>query len=241
MTTEQQATRTPPTREEIAEYLTNASHDELKAIPVYNQRFQAIISDARTEADAIREEARQAQEQQEELSKWSNYFGNMTPEHRAEALKDPRAAQAWAVLQQQRNTQVDIGQVKYEAVKTAMDAFKRELSQEPGYESFDWTQFEGELNPAKALRKLVDHGTTGVLAEGKARMREEAEAAVNEILAKRGLSRVQPDVLPASGADSGMTYEGLMQMTSTQRSAYRAKDPQLYDQIINQYGAARRR
>ncbi len=240
--TDEQAPLLKPTPEQIAEYLSGASHDELKSIPTYNERFQKIISDANTEAEQIREKARKEQQDQDNLGRWDQYFSGLTSGDRAKALEDPRNAQAWAALQQRRNPgPVDVNQVRHDAIGVMMEAFATDLSRDPAYVDFEWDKFRNEPSPTKAIRTLVDHGTAGVLKEGSLHMKEEAEAAVNEALAKRGMSRVQPDVLPSTGADSGMTYEGLKSMSETERREFRKKDSALYDSIISKYGDSRRR
>lgn len=239
MATGEQPPQGTPTPEQIAAYLESATHDDLVKIPVYNKRFQQVIAKANTEAEEIKTKARESLDQETALSQWANWLDPMPDAQRAAALKDPRAAQAWAVLQQRRSGRVNVDAVRYEAIKNALDSFRTGLSQEPDYADFDWSQFENEPDPVKALRTVVGHGAAKTLAGERGNMREEVTAQINEQLAARGMRSIQPDVLPSNGGNGGAP-NAISAMSPQEKREMRLKDPQMYDQLVAQEMASLR-
>jgi len=228
-----------PTKEQIAAYLAQASHDELKTIPEYNKRFQTVIADARTEAQRIRDEAQQSLQEDQRLAYFERSMMGMSEPQRLQALQNPDYAHAWAQIQERRTGRVDINQIRLDAIIDAMESFKSEFSQEPGFEDFDWSKFENEKSPSKALQHIISHGTAKERASMSSSLDEEIQAKVSEALVARGMARPQPDVLPPSGAGRSMDYNALMQLSPDTREDFRKKNSDEYDAIVNVHLAAR--
>jgi hypothetical protein len=223
-------------RKQLArQYLEGASHDELKSIPVYNQRYQQVISAAHDEASKAREQSAQERQQNDQLDQWENWlYRQNTPEKRAEILSNSaEAAQANAMILQRRNHRPQDDAAVYRATEAIITGFETELKTDPNYEDFDWDNWRKETSPAKAMRMLNEHGAKK-LTPGREQMREEMEALLNERLTRNGAGRVQPDILPPpqGGGPGRMTREQFDQMSMEKRAEFRKTNTDEYDAMV---------
>lgn len=188
---------------QIEEWLSQASHDDLKVYPAYNQMLQRQMAKMRQEeGDRQKEETRQ----REEFSRLSNYFEALqreSPDRFVQELQNPEAARQYASVADWRSKQTG-GSTLRQAAQQMLDGLGKRITEDERFQGVDWSQLKEENSTFEDLTLAIgNHFAQKAIQDERKQMEkdldEKFKAFENELLSRLAGNESQPNPLPGAG------------------------------------------
>lgn len=222
------------TDDDIAKFLSGKSHDDLKHIPAYNKTLQRSIS-------KYREEQERAAQENYQLAQWDQYFRTLHPAQLAQVREDPNYDSIYVKVREWRQAGGPQGGISRKALaQDMMNNLRNYFAQDDRFSKVveDWDELMNEPDLGNFMAKVIETGTKKREKELEKQAKVAAQAYINDVLAKRGITLPSPTTsssAPQAGA-GGLTYESYIKMTPEQAMKV---DPQEIDRVMAEHRARR--
>lgn len=214
------------TDEDIARFIAQKGHDDLKHIPAYNQQVQRAISKYRAEQE-------KAAQENYRLAQWDQYFRSLRPDQLAYARENPEYDEAYLAVRQWRQSGGPSGGMTRQVV--AEDMLKGLRTYFESHDDFkdvvtNWDELMQESDLGKFVSRVVEMGSKKYKSQLEKAAKTQAQAYIQDVLAKRGINMPSPETqstAPVKGG-SGLDYDTYIKMSPEQAAKL---DPQDIDDM----------
>lgn len=194
--------------DDIAKYLSNRTHDDLKAIPAYNAQIQRA-------AAKIQAENNRTQTEYASFAQWDQWFQQLNPGQFRYAMQDPEYAQNYSRVVEWLANGAPTGLMAKQQVAEEMLGHLQDYL--GGHEDLqdlaeNWDELLQERDFGKFVEKVISHGVEKRSTGHRKNLEVEARAQVAKILAQYHIAIPDPpsgSAIPANvgGQTAGWTKD----------------------------------